>query len=74
MVAGEKKLFPTVTPALVPPMVGPVVVSDPPPPPQAARLAIASIRSTAVRCIVTSIMRFHILALRHIATRAIVHQ
>src|SRR5690349_16998375 len=50
--AGEKKLLPTVTSFPPPPPLGPVVVSEPPPPPQAAKLAIASARSTAFHCMV----------------------
>jgi len=43
MFAGEKKLLPTVTALVIPPVVGPVVLSDPPPP-HPTRATIASVR------------------------------
>jgi hypothetical protein len=43
MFAGEKKLLPTVTAPVAPPVVGPVVLSDPPPP-HPTRATIASVR------------------------------
>jgi hypothetical protein len=54
--AGEKKLFPTVTALLPPPVLGPLVVSEPPPP-QAAKLMIVRARTTILRRIVTSVHR-----------------